>query len=101
MRGVTPWQIATAWLTLMRQQPFLALDTAADTGQRAICADHSGTGNDDGNGIAAIRQTHRTRAIGVPQAFGELAIAPGFSERDLQKFVPHTLLNLGALHLER
>ncbi len=44
----------------MREQPIFALDTAAESRERTVGADHPVAGNDDGDGVAPIRETDRS-----------------------------------------
>src|ERR1700743_3702936 len=82
------------------QQPLLALDSTAKARKRSIGAYDPVTGNNDGNGIAAIRESHRPRPIGIVQALGELTVTARFTEGDLGQLAPDALLKFGALHAQ-
>lgn len=53
--------------TLMLQQPFLALQSAAITSKRAIGPDHPVAGHHDGNGITAVGKANRPHEVGISQ----------------------------------
>jgi hypothetical protein len=85
----------------MGQQPFFAIETAAEAGQRAVGTDHPMTGNDDSDRIAAIREADGPRSVGIVQALGELSVAARLTERNFCQFAPDALLKLGAIHAQR
>src|SRR5579859_965587 len=93
-------QCGSARVALMREQPFFALQAAAEARQRAVGTDDAMTGNDDGNGIASIREADGARAVGIANALGELTIAPGFAEGYFCELAPHPLLKFAALHFQ-
>src|SRR5258707_3151105 len=93
-------QLAVARLAFMGQQPFFAVDAAAKARQGTVGTDHPMTGDDDGNGIAAIRETHGARSIGIVQTFGERTVPARFAARTFVQLAPDPLLKLGAVHAQ-
>src|SRR4030095_10156512 len=47
--------------TFMTQQPPLAIEPAAVTGERSVATDQAMAGDDDGHGVLSIGQADRTR----------------------------------------
>ena len=84
----------------VRQQPALAVQAPAVARERPIRADHPVTGHDDGDGIAVVGETHRARRARIADPPRELAVAPGFAERDFLQFLPHPALKGGAPELQ-
>src|SRR6266404_7238844 len=86
---------------LMREQPLLALQAAAVAGQRAVRTDDPMARNQDGNGIAAVREPHRPRCIRIADALRQLTVAPGCPVRNFSERTPYALLELGSLQVQR
>src|SRR4051794_35025456 len=76
----------------MLQQPFLAVDAAAVTGQRAIHADHAMAGYDDTDRVQAIGGPGRAHRLRPAAAGGELGIGPGLTRADLAQSSPDLAL---------
>src|SRR3954447_21950770 len=96
---------------LVLQEPLLAAQAAAVSPERAPRADDAVTGDDEPDGIPAVRVAHRTTGARAPDATGELAIADPLAEAQgpegrqdaLLEFGPREgqrQIELGALSLE-
>src|SRR5271154_2505581 len=86
---------------LMREQPPLAFQAAPESGERTVGADDTMTGHDDADRISAVRQSDRARGAGIADALRLLAVAQGLAIANLRQALPHTLLKLRALQVER
>src|SRR5579862_7702960 len=74
---------------------------AAESHQFPRRPDDAMAGHDDRDGIAAVGGAdgaHRPRRADL---FGEAAVAPGFSIRNVAQFLPDALLKSGAVDFER
>ena len=78
------------------QQLLLDREAAAETRQRTIRADDAMAGNDDGNGIADIRQAHRARGFRVAEIRGQPAVRRGLAVGNVQQAFPDPALEIGA-----
>ncbi len=74
------------------QKFFFDGQTAAVSGEPAVGADDAMAGDDDGNGIGAVGQSHSARGVGVADAASEFAVGDGFTVRDFNEFAPDFLL---------
>ena len=66
----------------MIKQPFLFFDTASIAHQTPVAPDHTMTGDDDGDRIAAVRTPHSPYQCRVAHPDGQFKIADGLSVRD-------------------
>src|SRR2546426_4624735 len=85
---------------LVLQQPTLAVQAAAEAGQLAARADHAVAGDDDRDGVLAVRCPDRTRRSDVAQAARQLAVAHGRAVGDGAEGVPHLALEIGPRGVE-
>jgi len=81
-------------------QFFLVRKAAPKTGQASIAADHAVARNNDGNGIAAIRKSHRAHRLRIPNLLRELRIRYGFAIRNCPQADPYTELKLRSLRCQ-
>jgi 4-hydroxy-2-oxoheptanedioate aldolase len=79
------------------QQFSLVRKAAPKTGQASVAADHAMARNDDWNGIAAIRKSHRAHRLGISNLLRQLPIRNGFAVRNGPQAVPHAELKLRSL----
>ena len=91
---------------LQLQQLHLFADTPGVARQAAVCADHTVTGNDDGNLIMPHRAADSLSGhLRKPLLFGKLArylaVGHGLAVRDLQEDFPHGLTERGADRVQR
>src|ERR1700730_8961716 len=85
---------------LVREQPLLALQAAAVAGQRSVRTDDPMARNQDGNGIAAVREPHRPRGIRIADAPRQFTVAPGFPIRNFRECTPDALLEFRTVEAE-
>ena len=79
-------------LTLLEfEQCTFGRQTAAESRERAIRADHAMTGHDDRDRVGAVGQTDGPNSFRILDAFGELQIANRFAIRDATS-IPATLV---------
>ena len=83
------------------QQLLLDREAAAEARQRTIRADDAMAGNDDGNGIAAIREAHRARGFRVAEIRGQPAVRRGLAVGNVQQAFPDPALEIGAARIQR
>src|SRR5690606_15930103 len=85
------------------QSKQLALDrqAAAVTGKAAVRADHAVTGNDHGNGIAAVRKAHGSHGIGIAEPARDLGITCRTTIGNFAQRLPHALLERRAPRCKR
>src|ERR1700687_1547694 len=57
--------------------------------------------NEDGNGIAAVREPDRPRSIRIADALRQFTVAPGFPIRNLRERTPYALLEFGTVRVQR
>ena len=81
-------------MTLKIQQPLLAPQASAVTGQAAICSDHPMTGNEDGDAVVSIGTGHRSDSSGVADSFCLLPVGPCFAVRDGLQRGPNLALEI-------
>src|SRR5688572_18152374 len=72
----------------MCEQPLLALDAAAVSGQRPVRSDHAMTRDDHRNRIRAVGRTDRTNRGRLADATRELAVRDRVAVRKLEQRVP-------------
>jgi hypothetical protein len=89
-------------LPAFKRQKFL-LDRQATSiaCQPSVAPDNPVAGNNDGNGILAIGQTHRTDRLRLPDAISQLAVGDGLSVGDGEQILPNAELKRRALERER
>src|SRR5271155_2605230 len=85
----------------MREQPALARDSSAESGQRAIRSDHPMTRHHDRDGIAAVGEAHRARCLRITDTLSLLAVGTGFAIGYLQEVAPGTPLKFRAVETQR
>ena len=85
----------------MREQPALALQTAAIAGQRGVCADHPVARDNDRDGIGTIRKAHRAHRCGPADLGREGAITHGVPGRDAAQRIPDQALKIRAVGRRR
>ncbi len=61
----------------MIQQPLLAPDAAAVSGQTAVASDDPVAGNNDGYRIFVVGIAHGAEGVGVAQRMGDVSIRNG------------------------
>ncbi len=83
------------------EQRLLARETAAVAGERAVLADDSVAGDDDGHGRLPDTRTHRANEVGPADAACELRIADRRAVRNLEQPLPDGQLELRADEVER
>ena len=66
----------------MAEQPTLAVEAAAKTGERVIGADHAMTGHNDGDRIGAIGKADGADRLRPPDLGGQCAIAQRLADRN-------------------
>jgi hypothetical protein len=79
-------------LAFVFQEPSLAFHAAAITGEGTVRANDAVTGNDDSNGIGAIRQTDCPDCGWAADAIGEFGVRDGGAERNLSQRLPYLTL---------
>lgn len=98
----TQWQDSgeqleeTQLLAFQCEQLFLEGKAAAKTSQIAIAPDDAMARNDDGYGIGSIRKAHGAGCVGTTDAPRQLAVADGFSVRNLLEVAPDEQLKFRA-----
>src|SRR5688500_14875958 len=85
----------------MCEQPLLALDAAAVTGQRSVRSDDAMAGNDHRNRVCAVRRADRANRRGSSDALRELGIGDRVAVGNAQQLVPDRELELGAAQSQR
>ncbi len=85
----------------MAQEPFLAPQTAAETGQRAVRTDTAVAGNDDRDPVGIIGLSHRPKCRRLADRTGQIAVGTGFPERHIEKLFPDTPFELRAVVMKR
>lgn len=83
----------------MLQEPALALQSAAVAGERAICSDHAMAGDDDADGVGAVRETNGSDGVGPVDLAGQLSIRDRGALGDLPQFLPDAALEFRAARL--
>ena len=73
---------------LMREQPFLAVESAAVARERAVGADDAMARDDDSDGVPTVGGPDGARAPGRPMRRGKLGIADGRSVGNRQQSLP-------------
>src|SRR5437763_13215933 len=86
---------------LVREQPALGLDAAAEAGERAVAADDAVARHDDGDGIGSVRGADGAHGVGMPDVARDGAVHRGRAVRDGAQAAPHALLKGGAVDRER
>ena len=79
-------------LELEAQQIRLRSQAPGVANEVSVAAQDAVTGDDDGDGIGAVRGRNRTDGVGVAQTLGQLEVGDGRTERYLPQSVPHPLL---------
>src|SRR5262245_13537866 len=74
------------------KQEFLALDAAAIAGQLAVRPDHTVTGNDDRDRVAAVRRADRARGSRIADPPRQFAVTDRRTVGNLLQFGPDALL---------
>ena len=78
--------------TLMFQQPPLAFQTSAVTGQRSVGSDDSMTRHDDPNRIGTICETNSSHSFRASDLLGKLSVRNGGTPGNIPQFLPDTAL---------
>ena len=74
--------------SLVRKKPFLAVQSAAISGQGAIASNDAVTRHDDRNGIGAIRVADGPACLRTPKSLGDLAVTRGFARGNRPERLP-------------
>src|SRR5882672_2064702 len=83
--------------SLQGEQLFLDRQAAAISGQLAIAADHPMAGNDNGDRVGPVRQSHGARSLRISTAISQLAVGNGFSVGNFAEKLPYFELE-GSTH---
>jgi hypothetical protein len=83
------------------EEPPLAPEASAVTGQRGVPADEPVAGDDDGYRIATVRGPDRTRGGAEPEGVGEVSVAPGATGPDPTQCLPDPPLERRATGIHR
>src|SRR5690606_14175215 len=86
---------------LQPEQEGLGGQAAAETGERAIGADHPVAGQHDGQRVAAVGGADRAHRGGTPDVARQVAVAPGASVGNRSQRPPHLALEAGAMQRQR
>src|SRR5688572_13160804 len=86
---------------LVREEPALAVTSAAVSREAAIGVDHAMTWNDDGDAIVAIRAADRPGSAGTIQTHRDRVVRGRPAERNLQELRPDARLKGASLEHER
>src|SRR5216684_8375267 len=84
----------TQLLAFEFQKFLLCGEAAAKTREAAVAADHAMARNDDGDGIAAVRQADGTDSLGIADALSELQVGNRLSVRNPTQRIPDSQLKL-------
>ncbi len=76
----------------MFQQPPLAFQTSAVTGQRSVRSDDAMTRHDNPNRIETIRETDGSHSFGPSDLLGKLSVRNGGTPGNVPQFLPDTAL---------
>src|SRR5210317_686530 len=79
-------------LELEAQQIRLRSQAPGVANEVSVTAQDAVTGDDDGDGIGAVRGRNRTDRVGVARTLGQLQVGDGRTVRYLLQSVPHALL---------
>src|SRR5450755_4694879 len=82
------------------KQFFFDGKTAAVSGEFAVAANHTMTGNHDGNRIRAIGQPHGARGFGIADTLRQFSVRNCFAEGNFTQISPDGLLERRALRGE-
>lgn len=85
----------------MLEQLFLAIDTAAVAHQVIVGANHTVTGNDDGDGIFAVGRAHCPYLVGITQSLRQLSVVDRLSIGNFEQLFPDLPLKVGSLGRKR
>src|SRR5260370_12026643 len=91
----------TQLLAFEFEKHFLRGETAAKSCKAAVAADDAVAWNNDGNGIAPVRQSHRANSFGIADALGELRVENRFSIGNRAQGIPHAKLKGRSFHRQR
>jgi len=84
-------------LSLVIDQPPLALQPSSVAGERTVGSYHAMTGDDDADRIGSIGQSYGAHGRRFSQSKSEFAVANGLSCRDGTQRLPDVLLEGGSL----
>ena len=86
---------------LVIQEPAFDRKASGVTCQVAVSADHSVTGNHDGQWIGALCSTHGPHGVRITQFTRNILITGGAAERDVCNPLPHRELERRPCRLDR
>src|SRR5207247_2645158 len=86
---------------LVREQPALALDSAAVAGKRPVGADHAVARDDDTDGVRAVGGAHGAHGGGCADAPRERLVRDRLPRRDRPQRGPHPALERRAARIDR
>src|SRR5262245_50882664 len=90
-----------SYRALVLEQPALALETAAEAGERSVGADHAMTRHDDADRIRAVRVPDGADGVGATNAFRELRVGERRADWNRPQRSPHATLKLRAAGFRR
>src|SRR5690606_14388588 len=82
------------------EQPALAGEPAAETGQRTVRTDDAVAGDDDADGIRAVGEPDRAHGFRPPDGPRQSTVVRGRAGRDLPQRAPDGALEFGAGRLD-
>src|SRR6266702_8491475 len=96
-----PFLQQTQLLVFEFEKHFLCGEATAKSCEAAVAADHAMARNNDGNGIAPVRQTHRAHGFGIPDALRQVSVGNRFSVGNGAQGLPNAKLKIRPFQRQR